>query len=135
MVSFALKLICYLYYSTFNLSFWGTKQHKHTHPELRANHAIIIKTDVVSEMKKEDSYDAVENEEQAFCLAFRAMEKDLDNITIRVIKAYIVLGINSSFPEWALNVGSEVICVPSGQMTAALISQGKLEDIKDRELK
>ena len=77
----------------------------------------------------------MEDGERVLWMAFKAMGKDLDNITIRVIKAYIVLGINSSFPEWALNVGSEVICVPSGQMTAALISQGKLEDIKDRELK
>jgi hypothetical protein len=36
-------------------------------------------------------HEAEEDEEHAFCLAFRAMGKDLDNITTEAIKAYVVL--------------------------------------------
>ena len=49
---------------------------------------------------------SVEDEEQAFCLAFRAMGKDLDNITTEAIKAYMVLCRNSSLPDLALNLES-----------------------------
>lgn len=38
-----------------------------------------------------DGHEAMGDKEQAFHLAFRAMGKDLDNITIETIKAYIVL--------------------------------------------
>ena len=48
----------------------------------------------------------MEDEEQAFCLAFRAMGKDLDNITTEAIKAYMVLCRNSSLPDLALNLES-----------------------------
>jgi hypothetical protein len=46
--------------------------------------------------------EAVEDEKQAFYLAFRAIRKDLDNITPEAIKAYIVLCTNSSLPFLAL---------------------------------
>jgi hypothetical protein len=36
-------------------------------------------------------HEAVEDEEQVFCLVFRAMGKNRDNITTEVIKAYTVL--------------------------------------------
>ena len=45
-------------------------------------------------------HEAVEDEEQAFCLAFRAMGKDLDNVTVEAIKAYMVLCRNNSLPDW-----------------------------------
>jgi hypothetical protein len=48
MVAVALKLICPLYYSTFNLTFLGT-----FFPLLLiANHTIIIETDVVLRKEK-----------------------------------------------------------------------------------
>jgi hypothetical protein len=47
---------------------------------------------------------AVEDEEQAFCLTFRAMGKDLDSITTKTIKTYMVLCRNSSFPNLALDL-------------------------------
>ena len=40
-----------------------------------------------SRMKNEWGHEAVEDEEQALCLAFRVLGKDLDNITIRAIKS------------------------------------------------
>lgn len=46
----------------------------------------------------------MEDDEQAFCLALRAMRKDLDNITPEVIKAYMVFCSNNSLPVWALNL-------------------------------
>ena len=49
-----------------------------------------------SGMRTGDTHGAVEDEEQAFCLAFRAMGKDLDNITTEAIKAYMVLCRNSA---------------------------------------
>lgn len=42
-----------------------------------------------SGMRNGDGHDAVEDEEQTPYLAFRAMGKDLDNITTRAIKAYM----------------------------------------------
>lgn len=51
-------------------------------------------------------HEAVEVEEQAFCLAFRTMGKDLDNITREAIKAYMVLCRHSSLPDLALNLES-----------------------------
>jgi hypothetical protein len=48
----------------------------------------------------------VEYEEQAFCLAFGAIGKDLDNITTEAIKVYMVLCRNSSLTGLALNVES-----------------------------
>ena len=49
-------------------------------------------------------HEAEEDEEHAFCLAFRAMGKDLDNITTEAIKAYMVLCRKSSLPDLALNL-------------------------------
>lgn len=40
-------------------------------------------------MRNRDGHEAVEDEEQALYLAFRAMGKDLDNITTRAIKTYM----------------------------------------------
>ena len=57
-------------------------------------------------MRNGGGHEAVEDEEQAFCLAFRAMGKDLDNITTEAIKAYMVLCRNSSLSDMALNVES-----------------------------
>ena len=57
-----------------------------------------------SEMRNGGGHEAVEDEEQAFCLAFRAMGKELDNITTEAIKAYMVLCRNSSLPDLALNL-------------------------------
>ena len=42
-------------------------------------------------MRNGGGYEAVEDKEQVFCLAFKAMGKDLDNITTEAIKAYVVL--------------------------------------------
>lgn len=39
-----------------------------------------------------------------FCLAFRAMGKDLESITLRVMKTYVVHCINSSLPDLVLNL-------------------------------
>ena len=86
-------------------------------------------------MRNGDTHGAVEDEEQAFCLAFRAMGKDLDNITTKPTKAYMVLCRNSSLPDLALNLESRGDTFPSGPMAVLLISQGELGDIKDRELK
>jgi hypothetical protein len=52
-----------------------------------------------SGIRNDHGHEAVENEEQAFCLAFRAMGKVLDNIITETIKAYMVLCRNSSLPD------------------------------------
>lgn len=57
-------------------------------------------------MRNGDDLEAVEDEEEAFLLAFGAMGKDLDNIRTDAIKAYMVLCRNSSLPDLALNVES-----------------------------
>ena len=57
-----------------------------------------------SGMRNGGGHEAVEDEKQAFCLAFRVMGKDLDNITTEAIKAYMVLCRNSSLPDLALNL-------------------------------
>jgi hypothetical protein len=59
-----------------------------------------------SGMMNGDGYEAVEKEEQAILLAFRAMGKDLYNITTSSIKAYIVLFENGSLPDLALHLES-----------------------------
>ena len=59
-----------------------------------------------SGMRNGDGHEAVEDGGQAFHLAFRAMGKDLDNITTEAIKAYMVLCRNSSLPDLALNLES-----------------------------
>ena len=41
-------------------------------------------------------HEAEEDEEQAFCLAFRAMGKNLDNKTTKATEAYMVLCRNCS---------------------------------------
>ena len=63
------------------------------------------------------------------------MGKDLDNITTKAIKVYMVLCRNSSLPDLALNLESRGDTFPSGPMAVLLISQGELGDIKDREVK
>ena len=55
-------------------------------------------------MRNRGGHEAVEDEEQASTWAFRAMEKDLDNITAEAIKAYMVLCRNSSLPDLALDL-------------------------------
>ena len=57
-------------------------------------------------MKNGHGHEAVEDEEQALHLAFRAMGKDPDNITTDAIKAYMVFCRNSLLPDLALNVES-----------------------------
>ena len=57
-----------------------------------------------SGMRNGDCHEAVEDEEQAFHLAFRAMGKDLDNVTVEAIKAYMVLCRNCLLQDWALNL-------------------------------
>ena len=49
-----------------------------------------------SVMRNGDGHEVMEGEEQALHLAFRAMGKDLDNITIKAIKAYKALCRNYS---------------------------------------
>jgi hypothetical protein len=49
-----------------------------------------------SGMRNGGGHEAVEEEEQIFCLAFAAMGKNLDNITMEAIKAYMVLCRNCS---------------------------------------
>ena len=66
-------------------------------PLLRANHTTTNETDVVL-------WKGMVDEEQAFCLAFTAMGKDLDNITTKPTKAYMVLCRNSLLPDLALNL-------------------------------
>lgn len=93
-----LKLI--FYYFTFSLSFWGI----YFYHSLRTNYAIIKETDVVLENENGGGHETVENEEPAFCLAFWALEKDLDNITTKAIKTYVVLWRNNSLQDMALNL-------------------------------
>ena len=59
-----------------------------------------------SEMRNRDGYEAVEDEEQASTWAFRAMEKDLDNITIETINAYMDCYRNGALPPLALKLES-----------------------------
>ena len=61
---------------------------------------------------------------------------DLDNITTEATEAYMDLCRNCSLQDLALNLELyEKIHVPSGPMTATLISQGERGDIEDRGLK
>jgi hypothetical protein len=71
---------------------------------LRANRAIVIETYVIFRNEEWNGHEAMVDEEQALHLAFRAMGKDLDNITTEAIKAYIFFCRNSSLPDLALNV-------------------------------
>ena len=57
-----------------------------------------------SVMRNGDGHEVMEGEEQALHLAFRAMGKDLDNITTKPTKAYMVLCRNSLLPDLALNL-------------------------------
>ena len=59
-----------------------------------------------SGMRNGDGHEAVEVKEQAFRLAFRAMEKDLDSIITEAIKAYMVLCRNILLPDLVLNLES-----------------------------
>lgn len=50
-----------------------------------------------SGMGIEGGHEAMDDEEQTFCLDFSAMEKDLDNIiTTKTMKVYMVLRRNCS---------------------------------------
>ena len=88
-----------------------------------------------SGMRTGGGHEALVDKEQAFCLAFRATGRDLDDITTEVITADTGLGINSSLADLALNLESRGHTFPSGPMTVVLISQGKLGNIKEREWK
>lgn len=58
-----------------------------------------------SGMSNGGGHEAVEEEEQTFHSAFRAMEKNLDdNITMEAIKVYMVLCRNYSLQVLALNL-------------------------------
>ena len=57
-----------------------------------------------SGMRNRDGHEAVEDEEQAFRLAFMDTGKDLDNLTTEAIKAYMVLCRNSSLSDLALKL-------------------------------
>jgi hypothetical protein len=50
-------------------------------------------------MRNGGGHEAVEDEEQAFCLAFKAMGKNLNDITTEAIEAYMVLCRNSSLQK------------------------------------
>lgn len=65
------------------------------------------------------------------CLAFRAMGKDLNNRTTEAIKTYMAHCRNFSFRDLAKLGIMRRYPYP---MTAALISQDELGDIKNREL-
>jgi hypothetical protein len=56
-------------------------------PLLRANHTIISETDEVLRMRIRAGHEAVEDKEQTFCLALRAMGKDRDDIITEDLKA------------------------------------------------
>ena len=60
-----------------------------------------------SGMRSEDGHETVEDKEQAFHLAFRAMGKHLDSIIAEAIKAYMVLCGNSALPDLHLHA----ICI------------------------
>jgi hypothetical protein len=53
----------------------------------------------LSGMRNGCGHEAVDDKEQIFYLAFRAMGKDLDNITTEAIKAYMVLCRNCSLQD------------------------------------
>jgi hypothetical protein len=55
-------------------------------------------------MKNGGGHEAVGDGEQMFQLDFRAMGKDLDNITSEAINANMVLCRNNSLPDWAVNL-------------------------------
>ena len=57
-----------------------------------------------SGMRNGGGHEAVEDEEQAFYLAFRAMGKDLDNISTEALKVYMVLCRNCSLQDMTLNL-------------------------------
>jgi len=59
-----------------------------------------------SGIRNEHGHETVEDEDEAFCLAFRAMGKDLDNITTEAIKTYMVFCRKSLLPDLALNLES-----------------------------
>jgi hypothetical protein len=59
-----------------------------------------------SGMSNKDGHEAVEDKEQVFCLALRAMGKDVDNIIIRSKKVYMVLFGNGPLPDLILDLES-----------------------------
>ena len=59
-----------------------------------------------SGLRNRDGHEAVEDEEQALYLAFRAVRRDLDNITTHPITANMVLYKNNSLLDLALNLES-----------------------------
>jgi hypothetical protein len=85
-------------------------------------------------MTSGDGQEAVKDEEQVLCLAFRIIGKDPNNIIISVIEVYMHLFEKGSFPDLALIFGlMRKHMYPPCPMTATLISQDELGDIKDRE--
>ena len=48
--------------------------------------------------------EAVEDKEKDFCLAFRAIGKDLDKVTTKAIEANMLLCKNSSLSDLALKL-------------------------------
>ena len=59
-----------------------------------------------SGMRNGDCHEAVEDEEQALCLTFRAMGKESRQYNPKAIKAYTVVFGNGSLPDLALNLES-----------------------------
>lgn len=77
MVTVALKLICTL----FNLLYFNLSLRNTLPSLLRANHSIINETDTLFRDEEWGGHEALEDEEYAFCLTFRAMGKYPDNRT------------------------------------------------------
>ena len=73
-------------------------------PLLRANHSIINETDVLLTNENGVDCEAVEDNEKDFCLAFRAIGKDLDKVTTKAIEANMLLCKNSSLSDLALKL-------------------------------
>ena len=66
-----------------------------------------------SGMRNGGGHEAVEDEEQAFCLAFKAMGKNLNDITTEAIKAYMVLCRNCSLQDLVqLGIMKRHMCPP-----------------------
>lgn len=88
MVAVVLRLICCLYYLSFNLPYWGIYSLSPALRQLlRDNHAIINEHMWFSGMGNGDGHEAMGDEEKAFCLAIRATGKDLHCIITETIKA------------------------------------------------
>ena len=102
MVAVVPKLICCLYYSTFNLSFWGIFFPHYSEIIM----PLQMKQIQFSGRRNRDGPEAMEDEEQALHSAFRLMGKNIDNIITRAIKTYVVLFGNGSLLDLALTLES-----------------------------